>query len=84
MLDGGFRRHTIYSDRPYSENRWFDVPGKVTRLNPGTFLGMYFIVPQVDTGSQFWNSGETTAIDHLRIGWEINYNEYNENFDQTP
>jgi hypothetical protein len=84
LTQGGLRTHTLYSDRPYRENRWFDNPSKTKRMNNGTFLGLLFAVDQVDAGGQFWTSGETTAISHLRVGWSLSYNEYNDAFNQQP
>jgi hypothetical protein len=80
---GGLRTHVLYKDRPFYQNRWFDVPSRVKRQNKNTFLGLLFHLPSATQfGTQFYLADETTDIDHLRIGYEVNYNEFNDYFDQ--
>ncbi len=81
---GPRRTVTVTRDRPYqyfSNN--FTQP-TVKRMNPYTFCGIAFHLPQGGDKSQFFEAADTTAISHLRIGGHVRFNEWNNAFDQSP
>ncbi len=74
----------ITRDRPYTYfSNNFTYP-TVKRMNPFTFCGIAFHLPQGGQKTQFFDTGDTTAIPHLRIAGHIRFNEWNNAFDQSP
>ncbi len=55
----------------------------VKRMNPYTFCGILFNVPQVGQGKQYSLASETTAIDHVAVSMDCAFDEWNPEFDQT-
>lgn len=83
VMPFGLQEQIIYKDRPYRMAKtWFDMPGHTKRMNENTFVGLLVEVPQSNaTDEQFYTSTETgDGISHLRIGYDIYYNEYNNDF----
>ncbi len=79
-------RHTVTltRDRPYiyhSSN--FTYP-TVKRGNPYTYCGILFHVPQAGSAGQVFEAADTTAIDHIRFGMHVQFNEWNPHFQQAP
>jgi len=65
----------------HSENYMFP---SVKRMNPFTFCGILFHLPQAADPRQLFDTGDTTAtIAQLRIDYVCNYDEWNPNYDQT-
>ncbi len=72
--------HTNWIYNHFSTNLTFP---SVKRINPYTFCGILFHVPQVGSPNQYPLAGDTTAIPHVDIGMKIRYNEWNNHYDQT-
>lgn len=49
-------------------------------MQPYSFCGELFHLPQTDSISQYHLSGETTAIEHLTVKGFVRFNEYNPDF----
>jgi hypothetical protein len=83
VMPGGLQRDVIYKDRPYVIDRWYDVPGKVKTGNRGMFCGLLLKVPQFGNVEQFYDEFHVTNKDHFRLGYEVEYWEYNDMFQQS-
>ena len=80
---GGLKEYVTRKDTPYVTDTWYKVPSKVKRQNKGTFYGILFHLPQAGNTRQFWTTGEmTNTHDHIRINFEVEFNEYNDLFNQ--
>ena len=74
---GGLRKVTISRDRPfhyYSKN--FTQP-RVKRGHPYTYCGMLFHLPQAGDNEQLFDTGDVTAIDHLKITLNCRFDDWN-------
>jgi hypothetical protein len=82
---GGMIPETVVQERPYKMPRtWFSPPGKVKRMNEFTYFGLGIEIPQAGSDEQFYVATETTNTSrHLRIGYDIYYNEYNDAFSRS-
>ncbi len=56
------------------------VPSLCKFMNPYTFCGELFSVPQVGTRTQYHLAGETTGIEHLMVKGMVRFNEFNPDF----
>ncbi len=56
------------------------MPSMCKTMNPYTFYGELFHVPQVDSIDQYHLSGQTTAIEHLTVKGRVRFAEYNPDF----
>jgi len=81
---GPIRWGRVYRDRPYSfasNNAMFP---KVKRMNPYTFCGVMLHAEIAGLpGQDPWGADVTATNDALRFAYEVNFNEWNPNFDQT-
>lgn len=78
---GGFKDMYVQYEQPYKMNRtWFDPPSNTKRMNEFTYFGLGIELPQAGGDMQFYDADETTAVNHLRIGYDIYYTEYNDAF----
>ncbi len=69
-------------ERPYhffSNNFTFPT---VKRINKFTYCGIIFSLPAADSSRQNFVASEVTAIEHLFFRVNVNYDEWNMNFDQ--
>jgi hypothetical protein len=84
MTPGGIQKHHINYSDPWSAREAVPVAGKAKKMNQNTYCGQIFHLPQVGlNGDQFYVAGETTAISHLRIKYEVSFVERNRMFDQS-
>ncbi len=60
--------------------RTYSIPPACKFMNPYTFHGELFHIPQVGSLSQLQLASETTAIEHLTIKGFVRFNEYNPDF----
>ncbi len=83
-ITGHWNTVKLRYDRTYhfqSDNYMFP---SVKRMNHFTFCGILFHVPQAGSSRQLFNVLECTAtIPQVRIQYNVNYDEWNPNFDQT-
>ena len=83
VTNGGLREYVIFRERPYMTDSWIKVSPRVKRQNKGTFCGILFHLPQSRNTRQFWDAAEVDATkEHLRISYQVEFNEYNDNFNQ--
>ncbi len=61
-------------------SRTYGIPPACKFMNPYTFHGELFHVPQVGSLSQLHLAAETSAIEHLTVKGFIRFNEYNPDF----
>ncbi len=59
----------------------YSLPPACKFMNPYTFHGELFSVPQVGDRSQLQLAGETTAIEHLTVKGFVRFNEFNPDFE---
>ena len=57
-----------------------NVPSQCKFINPYTFYGELFSVPQVGARTQYHLASETTGIEHLTVKGFVRFNEYNPDF----
>ena len=82
--NGGLRDFIVYKDRPYTSGKvWLDVPPNARRMNQGTALFLLWHIPNGLAKQQFYSASETTAVSHLRVGYDVFYNEKNNAFQRT-
>ncbi len=82
----------VHKDYPYYNSRWFSVPGSVKRMNAFTGCFLYVAVQKTVTDAasavssdQFnphWSSDSTIDEPALSFHYLVEYNEYNDSFDQ--
>jgi len=80
---GRHHKPLVTRDRPYtyySNNKTYP---KVKRMNPHTFCGFMIHVYQASTMNQIFNADEVTVINHLNVKLQVQYDEWNQEFDQT-
>ncbi len=58
----------------------YAIPPACKFMNPYTFHGELFSVPQVGDRTQMHLAGETTAIEHVTVKGFVRFNEYNPDF----
>ncbi len=77
--------HTVVvsEHRPWFYNSNNFTNPKVKRGNPFTFCGVLIHMDLMDNPRQFYTAGEVTDISHVQFGMNVNYDEWNPNFDQT-
>ncbi len=80
---GPMKRLVISRDRPFLYHSANFTYPTVKRMNPYTFCGLLFHLPQVNTYDQFQFAGESTAIGHINVKGRIRYDEWNPVFDQA-
>ena len=75
---------TVFKDRPIKVPRlYYNVPGKCQRANENMFYGLGFYCFQAGDDEQFYDADETTAVNHLRVGYDIYYKEYHDGFSRA-
>ncbi len=83
-VTGRWNTVTLQHDRPYhfsSNNRTFPA---VKRINPFTFCGILFHVPQLGSAFQLNDVADCTAtFPQVGIKLHVSYPEWNSQFDQT-
>ncbi len=80
---GPYKEITVSEHRPYTYfSNNFTNP-KVKRGNPYTFCGILFHCDQTGGVHQFYDITDSTAIGHILIKLQVNFAEWNQNFDQT-
>ncbi len=85
QITGSFKSvYLDYHRKPYTYfSNNFTNP-TVKRMNPYTFCGILFHVPQADEIGQLCDDADvTTSVGHIDIGVRVNYEEWNVDFDQT-
>ncbi len=60
--------------------RTYSIPPACKFMNPYTFHGELFSVPQVGDRTQLQLAGETTAIEHVTVKGFVRFNEFNPDF----
>ncbi len=60
--------------------RTYMIPPACKFMNPYTFHGELFSVPQVGDRTQLQLAGETTAIEHVTVKGFVRFNEFNPDF----
>jgi hypothetical protein len=85
VVPNGLKDFTVFKDRPFKTKGngvWMDVPSNVKRQNQNTILALMVRLPQ-DNARQFYSSGDTTGVNHLRVGCSVYFNEKNNAFVRT-
>ncbi len=91
MMAGPFANR-VHKDYPYFSERWFTVPGNVKRMNSftGCFMHTLLSIHKTQAATAQDNTygvtfdGETTVDeDALHLFYNVEFNEYNDSFDQV-
>ncbi len=82
--------NAIHKDRPYFRERWYDVPGNVKRMN--AFAGCYLYIGlnaaaaggSAENDMTYAFAADLTAEENsLETHFQVEFNEYNDSFDQV-
>ncbi len=83
VVTGRMSTIQLKRDRPVSiYKRGYNMP-ICKFMNPYTFCGIMFHLPQVGEFEQFGIASETTNIGHVHVGMKFRYNEWNKDFNQA-
>lgn len=83
LTSGGLRTHVLLKQFASYRMNWFNVPSNVKRQNRNTFCGLMFHLPGAGGHEQFYLPAETTNVEHLRVQYDVRFNEYNDMFSQS-
>ncbi len=59
------------------------VKGIIKRINEYTLCGYHVFVGKAGTTEQMMAAGDVTSVDHITISFDVRYDEWNNQFDQT-
>jgi hypothetical protein len=82
LIPFGIKTGALKAEHPFFFDDWMKNHSRTKRMNKGTFLGQLWHVPQ--DGRNYYLASETTNQNHFRVGYEIEFNEYNDNFNMLP
>ncbi len=78
-LQGGLKWIILTKDRPHRKIR-IRLRRKVKAMNKFTFFGCMTTVPAAGGLHQFAVVGDTTNVNHVRVDWQVRFNEWNHDF----
>ncbi len=81
---GKYRTVIITRDRPYTYTSNNFTNPIVKRMNPYTSCSILIHCQVAGKADQTFKEADTTAIKHLDVQMEVNYDEWNQAYDQTP
>jgi len=81
---GRWNKITVKKDHPYKFFSNNFVHPMVKRMNPFTYCGILFHLPQASSTEQLFDTGDTTlTIAQLHVNVKVSFPEWNSQFDQT-